>query len=199
MRAKRGVPYLSVVRTIDKKDTPFNAKTATRQVPDPWSSDGGKITVTASMRDDPLSRLHLHKQLAPHLYAVGLELQQEFERAEISGAKSLDFSREAVDGGGGIREPFGDRQRRAGNRLAQARARLGSDSFGLLQLILGERLFVSQVAAAQGWNERVIARRFRVALESLAELWGFTGQAPARRQVRDRFSVMAAKAEAKAA
>ena len=82
MKAKRGVPYLSVVRTIDKKDTPFNAKTATRQVPDPWSSDGGKITVTASMRDDPLSRLHLHKQLAPHLYAVGLELQQEFERAD---------------------------------------------------------------------------------------------------------------------
>jgi hypothetical protein len=192
--ARKRVPYLSVVRTVDKKDRPFNAKTTTRKVPDPWSPDGGYITVTASMRDDPLSRLHTRNQIEPHQHAVALALQAEFEAVEISGAKSVDFGREGVDGGGAYREPFGDRQRHAGNRLAQARAKLGKDSFGLLQLVLGERVFLAQVAAARGWHPRIAARRFKVALESLAELWGYTGQAPGRRLVRDKFSAMAAEA-----
>jgi hypothetical protein len=194
MKGKRGVPYLSVVRTIDKRDTPFNAKTTTRQIPDPWSDTGDRITVTSSLRDDPLGRLAVHNQILPHQHECGKFLQEQFEAAEIGGMKSLDFGREAIDGRGAHREPFSDRQRRAGIKLAQARAKLGRDSFGLLQLVLGGRMFIGQVAAARGWDARIIARRFKVALESLAELWGFTGQAPRRRKLRDKFSRMAAEA-----
>jgi hypothetical protein len=36
---------------------PFNGETVDRTVADPYSKTGGKIVVTASLRDDPLGRL----------------------------------------------------------------------------------------------------------------------------------------------
>jgi hypothetical protein len=42
---------------IDRRTSaPFNGETAERMVADPYSTTGGKIVVTASLRDDPLGR-----------------------------------------------------------------------------------------------------------------------------------------------
>jgi hypothetical protein len=60
--------------------------------------------------------------------------------------------------------------------------------------VLGERMFIKQVATAKGWDERITARRFKAALEHLADLWGFTGQAPSRKHHHDKFSDMATAA-----
>jgi hypothetical protein len=47
---------------IDRRTSaPFNGETADRTVPDPYSTTGGKIVATASLRDDPLGRLYARR------------------------------------------------------------------------------------------------------------------------------------------
>jgi Domain of unknown function (DUF6456) len=182
-------PYLSVVSDRTTTEKPFNSRLGTRVVVDPY--DGKPIEVTASLRDDPLARLHTRKQLAPHLHAAGLEMQRTFEAAEIAGVRGMDFSREPVDCSGGHREPYSDRHRRAADKLANARGRLSREDFAILKLVLGERLFISQVAAHRGWSDKEASLKFKNALSQLAELWGFSGQAPPRQTARDKYSKMA--------
>ena len=44
---------------IDRRaEKPFNGETASRLVSDPYSTTGGKILTTASLRDDPLAQLY---------------------------------------------------------------------------------------------------------------------------------------------
>jgi hypothetical protein len=185
---KKRAPYLSVVsdRTVTEK--PFNARLTRRVVSDPY--DGTPITVTASLRDDPLARLG-RNQLAPHLYNAGLELQRLFEAAEIAGVKAMDFTREPVDGGTHIREPYSDRHRKAADDIADIKGRLTRDEFSILKLVLAERLFLSQIAAHRGWKGRKAAAVFKAALDSLSSILGFSGQASARGKQHDKYSAMA--------
>ena len=84
-------------------------------------------------------------------------MQEAFEAAEISGVKAMNPTKEPVDGCGERREPGSDRQRRASVKLTQARAKLDKDSFALLQAVLGERLFINQVAEAKGWHPNTVS------------------------------------------
>jgi hypothetical protein len=56
---------------IDRRaEHPFNGDTATRLVTDPYSTTGGKIAVTASLRDDPLGKLYARRQIDDAQYRV---------------------------------------------------------------------------------------------------------------------------------
>ena len=49
---------------IDRRaEAPFNGETANRLVSDTYSTTGGKILTTASLRDDPLGRLHAENRI----------------------------------------------------------------------------------------------------------------------------------------
>ena len=62
---------------IDRRaEHPFNGDTATRLVTDPYSTTGGKIAVTASLRDDPLGKLYARRQIDDAQYRVGLMLTE---------------------------------------------------------------------------------------------------------------------------
>jgi hypothetical protein len=61
---------------------------------------GGKIAVTASLRDDPLGKLHARRQIDDAQYRVGLMLTEYFELAEIGSVQAVDPSKEPVDGRG---------------------------------------------------------------------------------------------------
>jgi hypothetical protein len=191
---KKRAPYLSVVSDRTITERPFNARLTRRVVSDPY--DGTPITVTASLRDDPLGRLHARHQIAEHHYRAALELRELFEAAEIGGVKACDFTKEPVDGGNYIREPYSDRNRRAADNIAAVRNKLGRDDFVLLKLVLADRMFLSQIAEHRGWGTRSAARRFKAALESLALHLGHAGKAPSRRPTRDKFSAMALKVAA---
>lgn len=191
--AKRRTPYLSAIdRTVDKRELPFNARTTKRSVLDPWSDTGSRITVTKSIRSDPLGRLLAHKQISEHQEAAGRHVQNMFE-ATVH-IKSPDYSKPPAAGGIADKSAT-DRQLRDYKRLQYARQELGRASFELVRDVLVERISPKEIAALSGKSgehaERYYSARFRDALDELATIFGFQGEAPRRRQVRDKLSELA--------
>jgi len=82
-----------------------------------------KITVLRQTRCDPLGRLHAHHQIDDAQYMAGRRYERDRELAE-RGAKAIDPTREAVDGGR-IPEPLPDSQIEATARLVRVHAALG--------------------------------------------------------------------------
>jgi hypothetical protein len=68
-------------------------------VPDPYSSTGGKIVVTSSIRDDPLGRLHARKHIDDAQHRIGLFLRELFELAEIGSIQALASPKPKKDEG----------------------------------------------------------------------------------------------------
>jgi hypothetical protein len=186
---------IAIDRRVDKHDKPFNGKTANRSVADPYSTTGGRITVTASLRDDPLGRLHARRQIKEHQYAVGHYVQNLFELAASGRLQAMDPSKEPVDGRGAFVEPITDGQMRAGRRLQEARHTLGARGYALVKAVLADRLFLEQVAQASGISSRMAGNKFRECLDELADLFGFAGRAPSHRAPRDEHSQPAKHAD----
>lgn len=172
-------------RTIAEVDKPFNARITSRSVPDPFQA-GYRITATASLRDDPLGRLHARHQIDEAQYAAGHFLQGMIELAGTGSVQAMDPTKEPVDGRGQAVEPITDAQLRAGRRLREAREALGKSGYALVMEVLGERHFIEQCVRARGQSGEAAVkfwgRRFRECLETIAEEFGFTGQAPAARK-----------------
>jgi hypothetical protein len=92
------------------------------EVDDPLGLEPGeKIVTLRSIRNDPLGRLHSHRQIDEAQYQSGRAFQEDWEKAE-RGPQAVDPTREYVDGGQ-AREPITERQRKAVLRLNRARAR----------------------------------------------------------------------------
>lgn len=191
-KRKPGVIPIAVDRRVDKRDRQINARTTTRTVADPYSATGGVITVTASLRDDPLGRLHARRQITDCQHATGHYVQNLFELSAIGSIQAMDPGKEAVDGRGAFVEPITDSQRRAVLRLQEARQCLGARGYALVRAILSDRLFIEQIAASQGLTSdserKFLGRRFREALEELAYEFGFAGRAPSAKRQRDEFT-----------
>ena len=99
-----------------------NAEVAAIEVDDPMGLDpGDKIVTLRSIRNDPLARLHTHRQIDEAQYQGGRAFQDDWEKAE-RGPQAVDPSREYVDGGQ-RREPITERQRKAGAAAEPRRAR----------------------------------------------------------------------------
>lgn len=198
-KRKPGIIPIAVDRRVDKRDKAINARTTTRTVADPYSTTGGVIQVTASLRDDPLGRLYARRQISDCQHATGHYVQNLFELSAIGSIQAMDPGKECVDGRGAFVEPITDSQRRAVLRLQEARKCLGVRGYALVRAILSDRLFLEQVAASQGLNSeadrKFVGRRFREALEELAFLYGFAGTAKPAEVVRDRFSKSAHHAD----
>ena len=107
-------------------------------VADPYSTTGGKIAVTASLRDDPLGKLYARRQIDDAQYRVGLMLTEFFELAEIGSVQAVDPAKEPVDGRGAYVEPISDRQRRAVRQLMRVCqvSVLGQVGYDLCRVVL---------------------------------------------------------------
>src|ERR1700759_361980 len=116
-RAKRKKPY-NPAKVHDRRsqDLLRNAEVASVEVDDPLGLDpGDKIGTLRSIRNDPLARLHSHRQIDGAPYQGGPASQDEGEKAG-GGPKAVDPSRKNVDAGQS-REPITERQRKAVLRL----------------------------------------------------------------------------------
>jgi hypothetical protein len=176
-RAKRNKQYKRTkVHDRRAQDLLRNAEVAAVEVDDPLGLDpGDKIVTLRSIRNDPLARLHSHRQIDEAQYAGGRAFQEDWERAE-RGPQAVDPTREYVDGGQ-AREPITERQRKAVLRLNRIERELGADGSALVHevLVLGmtmEQIGQQRALPGQRWID-YFAKRFRECLDRLALIYGF--------------------------
>ncbi len=176
-RARRKKPYdPAKVHDRRSRDLPRNAEVASVEVDDPLGLDpGDKIVTLRSIRNDPLARLHSHRQIDEAQYRGGRAFQADWEKAE-RGPQAVDPTREYVDGGR-TREPITEGQRKAALRLTRVERELGADGSALVHEVLILGLTMEQIGLRRGWRgQRSIdyfARRFRECLDRLALIYGF--------------------------
>jgi hypothetical protein len=143
-----------------------------------------KVKKVQNLRGDPLGLMHARRQLNSERgddgearYQAGRQWQRDYEAAEISNLRAIDFTRDVVDGGK-LADPMSDRRTRAMAALARYDKALGPEGFHLVRDVLGRRLFIHEVVRARGYSgrERTLnyyADRFRECLETLAKEMNF--------------------------
>jgi hypothetical protein len=177
-RAKRSKRQYKTAKVHDRRSTdlPRNADVAAIEVDNPLGLEPGeKIVTLRSLRNDPLGKLHSHRQIDEAQYQGGRAFQDDWEKAE-RGPQAVDPTREYVDGGR-AREPITERQRKAVLRLNRAERELGADGSALVHEVLILGMTMEQVAQRRGlpgqrWID-YFARRFKECLDRLALLYGF--------------------------
>lgn len=178
LRAPRKTKGTNMTTVHDRRATilPINASVRVVTVDDPYEA-GAKIQAIASLRDDPLGRLHARDQIDQAQYEAGRHWQRLWSDAQIGGLKAMDTTKEPVDGGRTVSEPFTDRNRRAIRELGRLSRVLGLEGESLVRDVLGNRMFADQVAASRGISSRrgiaYISARFRECLETLATEFGY--------------------------
>ena len=169
---------LRVAKVHDRRsgDLPLNAEVAPVEVDDPLALEPGeKIVALRSIRNDPLGRLHSHRQIDDAQYRAGRAFQNDWERAE-RGPQAVDPSREYVDGVQ-TREPVTEGQRKAVMRLNRIERELGADGSAIVHDVLVKGMTMEQLGQRRGlrsarWND-YFSRRFRECLDRLALAYGF--------------------------
>ena len=145
-----------------------------KEVDDPYEV-GGKIIVMRSTRDDPLADLHARHMIDEAQYQAGRAFQSDFETAE-SGARAIDFTKEAVDGGT-MPDPLSEARMRAGKQLAIVYKALGLDGQVIVHEVLVHNMTRKQMTESRGLAgkryEEYIGMRFRECLDCLALVYGF--------------------------
>jgi hypothetical protein len=183
-RARRNKPH-DPAKVHDRRshDLPRNAEVAAVEVDDPLALEPGeKIVTLRSIRNDPLGRMHSHRQLDEAQYQGGRAFQSDWEKAE-RGPQAVDPTREYVDGTRS-REAITEGQRKAVLRLNRAERELGADGAALVHevLILGmtmEQIAQRRALPGQRWID-YFAKRLRECLDRLALIYGFaTEKSPA--------------------
>jgi hypothetical protein len=176
-RAKRSKQQrLAKVHDRRSRDLPRHAEVAAVEVDDPLALEPGeKIVTLRSLRNDPLGKLHSHRQIDEAQYRGGRSFQDDWEKAE-RGPQAVDPAREYVDGGR-PREPITERQRRAVLRLNRAERELGADGSALVHEVLILGMTMEQVGQRRGlrtqrWKD-YFARRLLECLDRLALIYGF--------------------------
>jgi hypothetical protein len=189
-RAKRNKPRkVSQVHDRRAQDLPRNAEVATVEIDNPLGLEPGeKIVAIRSIRNDPLARLHSHRQIDEAQYRGGRAFQDDWEKAE-RGPRAVDPTREYVDGGS-AREPITERQRRAVLRLNRIEHELGADGVVLVHEVLVLGLSMEQVGQRRGlrgqrWMD-YFSKRFRECLDRLAQIYGFATGTPIPKFARNR-------------
>lgn len=146
-------------------------------IDDPYEI-GGKIRAFRSLRDDPVAAMQSAGQLGDHHLAAARHWQRAFELVEIGGARAIDPTKEAVDGG---RRPdllCSEPRARAVQELAKASLTLGRDGEALVRDVLGCGLNIRDAALKRGFigreEIRGINNRFVECLQALSICFGYT-------------------------
>ncbi len=176
-KAKGSKSYrLAKIHDRRAQDLPRNAEVTTVEVDDPYAlRPGEKIVAYRSIRNDPLGRLHSHRQIDEAQYQGGRAFQNDWERAQ-RGPQAVDPTREYVDGAQ-VREPITEGQRQAVLRLNRCERELGADGAAIVHDVLVQGMTMEQVGQRRGlksqrWND-YFARRFKECLDRLALIYGF--------------------------
>ena len=106
-RVKRKKPY-SPGRAHDRRsqDLPYNAEVAAIEVDDPLALEpGDKIVALRSIRNDPLGRLHSHRQIDQAQFRGGRAFQHDWRRRSAVRARSIPPANMSMVASGASRSP----------------------------------------------------------------------------------------------
>lgn len=137
-------------RVHDRRATDLlrNALVAPAEVDDPMGLEpGDKIVTLRNIRNDPLGRLHAHRQIDDAQYHGGRDFQKDWECAE-RGPQAVDPTKEYVDGGK-FPEPFTDGMREAVVRLNRADRTLGQNGCAIVHAVLIHGQTIEEVCRAR--------------------------------------------------
>lgn len=177
LRRARPVP-IEAAKVHDRlaTETAENLHLGTITVDDPYGSAFEKIVVFRNLRNDPLAAMHDAGQVDQAQFVAGRHWQKCYEISELGGARAIDPTREAVDGGR-MPEPLSDARCRAIGNLAEARQALGLEGGALIHNVLGQHMTLAQCADARGMasdrEKNYLGRRFRECLDTLAIVFGY--------------------------
>lgn len=180
-RKLKAVTLAKTVRTsFDLRDEYLDGQPAESgpiEVENPHNA-AEKITVFRKLRDDPLAKMHHRLQIGTPEFLAGRHWQRCHEAAELCGARAIDPTREAVDGGQIASSSITDEQAKAFADLAKASRALGILMESVVRDVLVRRMTTAGIAAARGYDghaARVFyGRLFRNGLEVLAEVFGYS-------------------------
>lgn len=175
-RLKRAEITLAATAQVHDRttsDVPMNAQIAVDTVDDPYEK-GAKITVVKSLRDDPLEWMKSRGSIKEWQYAAGRHWQYLYEQSQVGSVSAIDPTKECVDGGG-IYQPFTDRQKEAFEELNKAHAKLPGFIW-ILYAVLGNRETFQDLGKRMFWTKSEVDNwswLFRQLLHKLAIWWGY--------------------------
>jgi hypothetical protein len=180
-RRKNRVPTVPVTSNLAASDQPFNAETSIDIVDNPYRP-GETITVTRTLRNDPLAGLHARDVIDEAQYQAGRRWQATYEACTIGAMIAIDPLREPVDGGGSRSVDFSALQLDAYNELTRSRELLGEVGYLIVRDVLGDGLKIESVASRRGFHSeaatKYFGRRFRECLETLTIFFGLASRSP---------------------
>jgi len=143
-------------------------------------ASGNPKTVTAAMnlRESPIAMMAAKGHLEPHQVEAAIKFRRLWEALGGAGARSFDYSREPVDGGG-AREPISDRQIDAGTQLKDCRDILGRRHYEVVSKVAGEGRTIAEIGTSKR-ARHTLADYLKDALEDLAVHWGFQKRKPTK-------------------
>lgn len=142
-----------------------------------------KVQVIVSLRDNPLRTLYVRGHLSDLQWDAGRRYRDDIDTAVIGGARAIDYSRPAVDGGR-LGDPLGDSVSAAMDRLAYADstlnrakdATINRHGVPLCRAVIETGLSVADYARIVGADTKhgmkKMADLFRSCLDILAEVYG---------------------------
>ena len=177
-----------LIRSVDTLvsviDIPHGAMIAPRTIPDPYEQ-GAILQAVASIRDDPIGRLYARGQIDQAQFLAARRWQELYEASEIGPLRGMQL-KDPVDGCGETPDPITDKQRKANLSLKAAAAALGVEGEALIKDVLGNRLFMYDIAIKRGEADsdgepkrssmEYYGRRLRECLETLAVFFGLAGK-----------------------
>lgn len=168
----RGAAMTKKIHDRKATETLAAGKYADVEIDDPYER-GSKIEARRQYRGDPLGRLHAHRQIDDAQYHAGREYQKDKD-ALSPGARAIDPTQEAVDGGR-MPEAITDQQIAARKRIMKIEGELGRRLTRVLEEVLIGQKSIRRLTDTEAQGVlRLHGALFRVALNELAELYGFS-------------------------
>lgn len=164
-----------------------------RSVVDPY--DGQERRKVVALRDDPVGFMHARGNITDVQLKAARAYQADWEAVEIGGAKAIDTTKEAVDGGR-FAEPDSERRLKAHAELNRIHAALGDYGRDLVGLVLAIGMPLGQVAQIWGVTEhhayRSLRFRFVECLDTIAvqKSYAPARPSPGPKRLRDAFDVL---------
>lgn len=158
-----------VVPYTDKVDNPEFSRDHREE----YAANFKKVKVSINAKESAIGLLASRGALDKAQIKAADRFRSLWERLGGAGAGAMDYTKEAVDGGGAT-DPISLRQLAAGMELKQCRELLGARNYGLVCRVAGEGHALTELYEEKR-DRLTAADNLRAALDDLAIMWKLAG------------------------